>query len=364
MEKRPFRIAVLPGDGIGCEIVQEALKILRLIADKKRINLIFSEGYVGGDAYDRFGDPLPKESLDLARQCDAVLLGAVGGPKWEVLDYHVRPERALLGLRGELGLYTNLRPIVVYEELLDASPLKKNIVQGVDIMIVRELAGDIYFGRPRGVTRGKGGKRSGINTMAYTEEEISRIAIRAFDIARMRKKSLHSVDKANILECSELWRDVLGEIGANYPDVTLTHMYVDNCAMQLVRNPSQFDVIVTANLFGDILSDEAAMLTGSIGMLPSASLGEGKALYEPIHGSAPDIAGENIANPLATILSAALLLRYSLAMPREAALVEKAVAQVLRDGYRTRDIYQEGDKLVGTCEMGDQTVRKLEQLLQ
>jgi 3-isopropylmalate dehydrogenase len=364
MEKKSFRIAVFTGDGIGTEIVKEALKILRLIANKKKINLILSEGYVGGGAYDRFGDPLPPESLDLARRCDAVLLGAVGGPKWEGLDYRVRPERALLGLRGELGLYINLRPVVAYEELLDASPLKKNIIQGIDIMIVRELTGDIYFGRPRGVTREENGKRSGINTMVYTEEEISRIAIRAFEIARKRKKNLHSVDKANILECSELWRDVVSEIGGNYPDVTLKHMYVDNCAMQLVRNPSQFDVIVTANLFGDILSDEAAMLTGSIGMLPSASLGDGKALYEPIHGSAPDIAGKNIANPLATILSAALLLRYSLAMSQEAALVEKAVAQVLKDGYRTRDIYQEGNKLVGTEEMGDQTVRKLEQLLQ
>jgi 3-isopropylmalate dehydrogenase len=363
MRKKSFSIAVFAGDGVGTEIMEEALKVLRLIADKTKINLVLSEGYVGGSAYERFGEPLPKQSLDLALQSDAVLLGAVGGPQWESLEYNLRPERALLGLREKLGLYANLRPVVVFEELLGASPLKREIVQGIDIMIVRELTGDVYFGQPRGVTKEKNGLRKGINTMVYTEEEISRIAVCAFEIARKRKKNLLSVDKANVLECTELWRNVVNDIGRNYPDVAFKHMYVDNCAMQLIRNPAQFDVIVTTNLFGDILSDEAAMLTGSIGMLPSASLGKDKALYEPIHGSAPDIAGKNIANPLATILSVALLLRYTLALPQEADLVEKAVAEVLKDGYRTQDIFQEGKKLVGTAEMGSLTAKKLAGLL-
>ncbi len=363
MEKKSFNIAVFPGDGVGTEIMQEALKILRLIAGKKSVRLDLAEGYIGGAAYDRFGEPLPQQSLDLALHSDAVLLGAVGGPKWEALDYKFRPERALLGLREKLGLFANLRPVVVFEELLDASPLKQEVVRGIDIMIVRELTGDVYFGQPRGVTMEKNGKRKGTNTMVYTEEEISRIAVRAFEIAQKRNKNLLSVDKANVLECTELWRNVVSEIGRDYPDVTLKHMYVDNCAMQLISNPAQFDVIVTTNLFGDILSDEAAMLTGSIGMLPSASMGKDKALYEPIHGSAPDIAGKNIANPLATILSVAMLLRYSMAMPQEADLVEKAVASVLKDGFRTQDIFQKGNKLVGTTEMGDQTLRKLSGLL-
>ncbi len=363
MKKNSFNIAVFAGDGIGTEITREALKILNFIADKTYINLTLSEGYVGGAAYDRFGEPFPAQSLDLAKQSDAVLLGAVGGPQWEALEYNLRPERALQGLRGGLGLYANLRPVVVFEELLDASPLKKNIIRGIDIMIVRELTGDVYFGQPRGIIREKNGLRKGINTMAYTEEEISRIAVRAFEIAQKRKKNLISVDKANMLECTDLWRKVVSEAGRDYPEVTLKHMYVDNCAMQLIRNPAQFDVIVTTNLFGDILSDEAAMLTGSIGMLPSASLGNDKALYEPIHGSAPDIAGENIANPLAAILSVALLLHYTMAMPQEADLVERAVDEVLKDGYRTQDIFQEGKKLVGTAEMGDQVLRRLTELL-
>ena len=363
MKQSSFKIAVFAGDGVGQEIMNEALKVLRLISDKRKINISLSEGYVGGSAYDRFGVPLPQQSLDLALHCDAVLLGAVGGPKWENLDYSLRPERALLGLREKLGLYANLRPVAAFNELLDASPLKKSVVQGIDIMIVRELTGDVYFGQPRGVTKGQDGKRKGINTMVYTEDEIVRIAVRAFEIALGRKRNLVSVDKANVLETTELWRTVVTEVGRNYPEVTLKHMYVDNCAMQLIRNPAQFDVIVTTNLFGDILSDEAAMLTGSIGMLPSASLGKDSALYEPIHGSAPDIAGKNIANPLATILSVALMLRYSLAMLGEANLVEKAVAEVLKEGFRTQDIYQEGNKLVGTEEMGNQTVKKLEQLL-
>jgi 3-isopropylmalate dehydrogenase len=363
MKQNNFKIAVFAGDGVGPEIMKEALKILKLIASKKNITLQLTEGLVGGSAYDHFGVPLPDSSLALALQSDAVLLGAVGGPKWEALDYSVRPERALLGLREKLGLFANLRPVVAFEELLDSSPLKKNVVQGIDIMIVRELTGDVYFGKPRGVTKGKDGKRTGVNTMIYSEDEIRRIAVRAFEIARTRKKYLLSVDKANVLESTELWRNVVTEVGQNYPDVTLKHMYVDNCAMQLIRNPAQFDVIVTTNLFGDILSDEAAMLTGSIGMLPSASLGENIALYEPIHGSAPDIAGKNIANPLATILSVALMLRYSLSMPQEASLIEKAVAQTLKEGFRTQDIHQRGKKLIGTEKMGDAVAKNLRKLL-
>jgi len=360
---KSYKIAVLAGDGVGTEIIQEALKVLKVVSDKTGIDLLLTEGLIGGSAYDVHGTPLPESSLDLALQSDAVLLGAVGGPKWEGLDYSVRPERALLGLREKLGLFANLRPVVVFDELIDASPLKKELVQGIDILILRELTGDVYFGRPRGVTKDEDGKRTGVNTMIYTEEEIRRIALAAFELARGRKKNLMSVDKANVLETTELWRQVVTEVGRDYPDVTLKHMYVDNCAMQLVRNPSQFDVIVTTNLFGDILSDEAAMLTGSIGMLPSASLGKGRGLYEPIHGSAPDIAGQNIANPLATILSAAMMLRHSLQMPAEAALVEKAVADVLKDGLRTKDIYADGMRLVGTREMGDAVAARLAGIL-
>ena len=362
MTNKEFKIAVFAGDGVGPEIMQEALKVLNVVADKHNIPIGITEGLIGGSAYDACGTPFPDASLNLALQSDAVLLGAVGGPKWEGLDYSVRPERALLGLREKLGLYANLRPVVVFDELLDASPLKKDIVRGIDIMILRELTGDVYFGKPRGVTKDQNGRRTGVNTMIYTEEEIRRIAIRAFELARGRRKNLLSVDKANVLETTELWRTVVTEVGRNYPDVALKHMYVDNCAMQLIRNPSQFDVIVTTNLFGDILSDEAAMLTGSIGMLPSASLGTGKALYEPIHGSAPDIAGKNIANPLATILSVAMMFRYSLDRPEEAALVEKAVAEVLKDGWRTQDIYAVGGRLANTQDMGNAVIQKLESL--
>ena len=362
MTSRTYNIAVFAGDGVGPEIMKEALKVLKVISDKNNMNLSLQEGLIGGSAYDVFGTPFPDESLKLALESDAVLLGAVGGPKWEGLDYSVRPERALLGLREKLGLYANLRPVVVFEELLDASPLKKEVVRGIDIMILRELTGDVYFGQPRGVTKDKDGRRTGVNTMIYTEEEIRRIAKRAFELARERRKNLLSVDKANVLETTELWRTVVTEVGRDYPDVALKHMYVDNCAMQLIRNPSQFDVIVTTNLFGDILSDEAAMLTGSIGMLPSASLGSDKALYEPIHGSAPDIAGKNIANPLATILSVAMMLRHSLNRSEEAALIEKAVAAVLKDGWRTNDIYSAGGRLVGTEEMGNAVVQKLASL--
>jgi len=362
MTNQEFKIAVFAGDGVGPEIMKEALKVLRVISDKSNINLVLTEGSIGGSAYDAYGTPFPEASLNLALASDAVLLGAVGGPKWEGLDYSVRPERALLGLREKLGLYANLRPVVVFDELLSSSPLKKEVVQGIDIMILRELTGDVYFGRPRGVTIGKDGKRVGVNTMIYTEDEIRRIALRAFELARGRRKNLLSVDKANVLETTELWRAVMTEAGRDYPDVTLKHMYVDNCAMQLIRNPSQFDVIVTTNLFGDILSDEAAMLTGSIGMLPSASLGADHALYEPIHGSAPDIAGKNIANPLATILSVAMMLRYSFNLPGEAAFIEKAVSDVLKDGWRTQDIYSAGGRLAGTEEMGNAVARKLASL--
>lgn len=363
MTPHPIEIAVFAGDGIGPEIIREALKVLRLVADRSGISLSLTCGLIGGSAYDACGTPFPDESLHLALQSDAVLLGAGGGPKWEGLDYSVRPERALLGLREKLGLYANLRPVLVFDELADASPLKKNLVQGIDILILRELTGDIYFGRPRGVTKDQSGRRTGVNTMIYTEDEIRRIAVRAFELARGRRKKLLSVDKANVLETTELWRQVVTEAGRDYPDVALSHMYVDNCAMQLIRNPLQFDVIVTANLFGDILSDEAAMLTGSIGMLPSASLGDGKALYEPIHGSAPDIAGKNIANPLATILSVAMMLRYSLNRPEEAALIEQSVKNVLQDGWRTQDIAPAGERTASTEEMGDAVVRKLSSLL-
>jgi 3-isopropylmalate dehydrogenase len=357
---RKYRIAVLPGDGIGPEIVREAVKVLGVVADRADVRFAMEEGFVGGGAYDRFGTPLPDEVMELALSSDAVLLGAVGGPKWEPLDYSVRPERGLLGLRSGLGLYANLRPVVVFEDLLDASPLKPEVVRGIDLLIVRELLGDAYFGKPRGV-RIENGQRIGVNTMVYTEMEIRRIAKVGFDLARGRRKKLLSVDKANVLEVTELWREVVTEVGRDYPDVELQHMYVDNCAMQLIRNPGQFDVIVTTNMFGDILSDEASMLTGSLGMLPSASLGEKTAMYEPSHGSAPDIAGKGVANPLATILSTAMMLRYSLGMPEEATLVEKAVRTVLKEGFRTQDIRQQG-VVVGTAEMGDLVAGKVRTL--
>ena len=299
--------------------------------------------------------------MQLALASDAVLLGAVGGPKWESLDYSVRPERGLLGLRSGLGLYANLRPVVVFEDLIDASPLKPDVVRGIDLIIVRELLGDAYFGKPRGV-RIENGQRIGINTMVYTEGEIRRIAKVGFDLARIRRKKLLSVDKANVLEVTELWRDVVTEVGRDYPEVELQHMYVDNCAMQLIRNPVQFDVIVTTNMFGDILSDEASMLTGSLGMLPSASRGAKTAMYEPSHGSAPDITGKGIANPLATILSVAMMLRHSFDMAMAADQVEKAVRMVLKDGFRTEDIRQAGARIVGTTEMGDLVAERLREL--
>jgi 3-isopropylmalate dehydrogenase len=359
---REFRIAVLPGDGIGPEIIREATKVLDVVAVRAGVRFGMEEGLVGGAAYDRYGVPLPDPVMKLALGSDAVLLGAVGGPKWEPLDYSLRPERGLLGLRSGLGLYANLRPVVVFEDLIDASPLKPEVIRGIDLLIVRELLGDAYFGKPRGVSV-EDGQRIGVNTMIYTEAQIRRIMKAAFELARGRRKKLLSVDKANVLEMTELWRDVATETGREYRDVELQHMYVDNCAMQLIRNPGQFDVIVTTNMFGDILSDEASMLTGSLGMLPSASLGAKTAMYEPSHGSAPDIAGKGIANPLATILSAAMMLRHSFGMTKEATVIENAVRMVLKAGFRTEDIRQEGAAIVGTAAMGDLVAEKVGTLM-
>ncbi|MDP3940515.1 MAG: 3-isopropylmalate dehydrogenase [Deltaproteobacteria bacterium] len=343
--------------------MREAVACLREVVP----GAAYEEAPVGGASYDAHGAPLTAATLDLARRADAVLLGAVGGPKWEPLDFSVRPERALLGLREALGLYANLRPAICQPALVSASSLRPEVVSGIDIMVVRELTGGIYFGKPRGVSK-IDGERVGVNTLRYSESEIRRVAICAFEIARRRRKSLVSVDKANVLEATELWREVVTEVGRDYADVALSHMYVDNCAMQLVRNPKQFDVIVTTNLFGDILSDEAAMLTGSIGLLPSASLaglGGRGGLYEPVHGSAPDIAGQGKANPLAAILSAAMLLRYSLNMVSEAGRIEEAVARVLGAGLRTPDIAGEGGAgttLVGTQEMGERVRKEIKNL--
>jgi 3-isopropylmalate dehydrogenase len=354
------KILILPGDGIGPEIVDEAVKVLACLRDDFGLDIDMDEALVGGAAIDATGGPLPETTLKLAREADAVLLGAVGGPQWEPLPIAIRPEKGLLGLRAGLGLFANLRPAILYPQLADASSLRPEIVSGLDILIVRELTGDIYFGQPRGTHVREDGQRVGVNTMIYTESEIRRICRVAFDIARKRNKRVCSVDKANVLECTELWREVATEVGAEYPDVALSHMYVDNCAMQLVRAPKQFDVIVTGNIFGDILSDEASMLTGSIGMLPSASLDErGKGMYEPIHGSAPDIAGRGVANPLATILSLAMMMRYSLNDALGAARIEAAVTRVLDQGLRTADIMSAGMRQVSTTEMGNAVVAAL-----
>ncbi len=355
------QILVLPGDGIGPEIVEQAVRVLELLRDKSGLDITISQATVGGAAYDETGHPLPEETLAMARQADAILLGAVGGPQYESLDRELRPEQALLGLRSELQLFSNLRPALMYPALTGASSLKPEIVSGLDIMIVRELTGGIYFGSPRGIRTLDNGQREGFNTLVYNEDEIERIAHSAFDIAMKRDKRLCSVDKANVLEVSELWREVVSRVGEEYPEVELSHMYVDNAAMQLVREPKQFDVMVTKNMFGDILSDAAAMLTGSIGMLPSASLdAQGKGMYEPIHGSAPDIAGQGIANPLATILSVAMLLRYTLGESGFADQIERAVEAVLDDGLRTPDISDSGDS-IGTVAMGDAVLEKLQQ---
>ncbi|MDZ4164321.1 MAG: 3-isopropylmalate dehydrogenase [Smithellaceae bacterium] len=349
--KNKFQIALFPGDGIGPEIIAEAVKVLAVVSSNTGVSFDLREGLIGGAAYDRQGEPFPGESLNLALQSDAVLLGAVGGPKWESLAFELRPERALLGLRRELGLFANLRPTLVYEELIASSPLRPELVKNIDIIIVRELTGDAYFGQPRGV-RLENGRRVGINTMTYSEDEIERIARVGFNLAAKRRRRLLSVDKANVLEVSQLWRDVVTEVGRDYPEVEIAHMYVDNCAMQLIRNPRQFDVIVTSNMFGDILSDEASMLCGSIGLLPSASIGNRYAMYEPIHGSAPDIAGQGIANPLGTILSAAMMLDHSCGMKKDADLISQAVRGVLKGGFRTQDIYSEGSIRLSTSEMG------------
>ncbi len=355
------KILVLPGDGIGQEIMVEAVKVIECLQDNFGLKVELSNALVGGTAYDATGSPLPEETLDLAREADAVLLGAVGGLKWESLDYSVRPERGLLGLRKELGLFANLRPAILYPQLAAASTLKDEVVSGLDIMIVRELTGGIYFGQPRGIRELDGGEREGFNTLVYRESEVDRIVRVAMDIAMKRDCRVCSVDKANVLEVTELWRDVTIKVGADYPDVELSHMYVDNAAMQLVKWPKQFDVMVTGNLFGDILSDCAAMLTGSIGMLPSASLdADGKGMYEPIHGSAPDIAGKGIANPLATIISVAMMLRYSLDEPELASKIEQAVNSVLDQGLRTQDIMSDGMQQVGTVAMGDAVVAALQ----
>ncbi len=362
-------ILVLAGDGIGPEVTNEAVRVLKWFNENKNTDFRFSEANLGGIAYDLEGDPFPQTTIDAARKADAILLGAVGGPKWESLDISVRPEKGLLGIRKELGLFANLRPAMVFEELAEASSLKKEIVSGLDIMIVRELTGGIYFGEPKGVDTLPDGSRKGYNTLVYHDWEVQRIARVAFDLASKRGKKLCSVDKANVLVSTEMWREEVAKIqAAEYPDIELSNMYVDNASMQLVRDPKQFDVIVTTNMFGDILSDCAAMLTGSLGMLPSASLGDANsdvcsALYEPVHGSAPDIAGQNKANPIATILSASMMLRYSFDLGKEADILEKAIANVLASGVRTGDIMQEGATLVGTKEMGDAIIAQLDKLV-
>ncbi len=351
---------MLPGDGIGKEIVSEAVKVLRCLSEDFGLEVEMEEALVGGTAYDATGNPLPEETLNLARASDAILLGAVGGYKWESLDISLRPEKGLLGLRSNLELFANLRPAFLFPQLVHASTLKPEVVSGLDIMIVRELTGGIYFGKPRGVRRLENGEREGVNTLIYRESEVRRIGKVAFDIAMKRSKKVCSVDKANVLECTEMWREVMSEEARNWPEIELSHMYADNTAMQLIREPKQFDVIVTTNMFGDILSDAASMLTGSIGMLPSASLDKNnKGMYEPVHGSAPDIAGKNIANPLATILSVAMMLRYSLDKPQMAERIEKAVSAVLDEGKRTADIWTQGTQRVGTSEMGNAVVAAL-----
>jgi len=353
-------VLILRGDGIGPEIVTEAEKVLSALVEKHGLEITTEQALIGGRAIDETGVPLPEETLALGKQSDAILLGAVGGPKWDNIERSSRPERGLLAMRSGLDLYANLRPAILYKELAEASPLKPDVIDGLDIMIVRELTGGIYFGQPRGIRTLEDGQREGFNTLVYKETEIERIARTAFDVAMTRNKKVCSVDKANVLEATELWREVVTRVANDYPEVNLEHMYVDNAAMQLVRDPGQFDVIVTTNMFGDILSDLASMLTGSIGMLPSASLNaERQGMYEPIHGSAPDIAGKNVANPLATIISVAMMLRYSLAEPALADRIEQAVQQVLADGLRTADIVSDGMTKVSTSEMGDAVVASL-----
>jgi len=358
-----YRIAVLPGDGIGPEVVRQSVKVLKTIEKVFGHKFEIEYGLVGGSAIDEKGVPLPEETFRLCEESDAILLGAVGGPKWDNLPSHLRPEQALLGLRGGLKLYANIRPIKTYKTLIFSSPLKPELLEGVDFVIVRELTGGLYFGKPKERYE-KDGKIYAVDTMLYSEDEIRRIAKIAFEIAKNRNKKVTSVDKANILETSRLWREIVENVAKDYPDVKLEHMYVDNCSMQIVKYPKQFDVILTENTFGDILSDEASVITGSIGMLPSASLGEdSKGLYEPIHGTAPDIAGKNIANPLGTILSTAFLLRYSLHLEEPAKKIEEAVEKILEKGYFTMDLYQGNPyakKLVSTEEIGDLVVEYIE----
>ncbi|MER3445487.1 MAG: 3-isopropylmalate dehydrogenase [Candidatus Dadabacteria bacterium] len=357
------KILVLPGDGIGIEVTGVSVNILKVIGEKYRIEFEFETALFGGCSIDAHGVPVTDEVLKKAKSSDAVLLGAVGGPKWDNLEYEIRPERALLALRKELEAYANLRPAIVYPSLQDASTLKREIVEGVDIMVVRELTGGIYFGTPRGITKLPNGEEKGINTLVYTTSEIERIARRAFGIARKRRKRLTSVDKANILDVMELWRKTVTRIGKEeFPDVELEHLYVDNASMQLIRRPKSFDVILADNMFGDILSDEAAQLTGSLGMLPSASLGDSGAIYEPVHGSAPDIAGKDIANPIASILSSAMMLKYSFNMDKAADEVDRAIRNVLEKGYRTADIYEEGMKKVGCREMGRLIIEEIKKI--
>ena len=342
-----YKIAVLNGDGIGPEIITEAVKILDKVGEKFGHKFIYTQGYLGGESIDKYGVPYSEETSEICKNSDAILLGSVGGPKWDSIEPSKRPERGLLAIRKELGVYTNLRPAILYNVLKDASPLKEGIIgDGLDIMVVRELTGGLYFGKK------SYSDTEAHDTLSYTRTEIERITRKAFEIAKVRRKKIVSVDKHNVLDTSKLWRKIVEEISSDYPEVLLEHMYVDNAAMQLVINPRQFDVILTENTFGDILSDEASMLTGSIGMLPSASLGDGKiGLYEPSHGSAPDIAGENIANPIATILSAAMMLRYSFGLQKEASAIEKAIEEVLNEGFRTADLYTSGTKKIGTKEM-------------
>ena len=343
-----YNIAIIKGDGIGPEIVDEAIKVLDAVCSKEDIELNYDEYLMGGNAYDVTGNPLPDETIEGCKKSDAILFGAIGGEKWDGLERHLRPESGLLRLRSELGVYANLRPTNVFDELVDASTIKPEVLKGVDLFVVRELTGGIYFGQPREKTETKA-----FNTMVYTKEEIKRIAIVAFDSAMKRRKEVCSIDKANVLEVSQLWRETVEEVAKDYPEVKLSHMYVDNAAMQLVRNPRQFDVMLTGNIFGDILSDEASMISGSIGLLPSASVGGKVGLFEPIHGSAPDIAGQGISNPIATIMSAAMMLRFALGEENAAEKIEKAVALVLKDGYRTKDLANYGAKEVcSTTEIG------------
>ena len=346
---KSYKIGIIKGDGIGPEIIDEAVKVLDAVSVAQGFNLKYTEMLLGGSAIDETGVPLPEDTIQGVKKCDAVLFGAIGGPKWDNLDRHLRPESGLLGLRKEMGTFANLRPAMVYDELLNASTLKPEIIKGVDIMVVRELTGGLYFGQPRELTQDRA-----FNTMVYTREEVERIAIIAFDSAMQRKKRVCSVDKANVLEVSQLWREVVTEISKDYPEVELSHMYVDNCAMQLIKDPKQFDVILTGNIFGDILSDEASMLSGSIGLLPSASVGKSIGIFEPIHGSAPDIAGQGISNPIATISSASMMLKYALGEEEGAKRIDNAIKKALKEGYRTGDIGDYNAKEVCTCsEIGD-----------